>query len=552
MASCFVGIRLRGEDVVDFPTVLLSVRKKLPVTIAMTFPYTLLEVWFSASRYPLYSLAYILLATFFTIRKLKQSLREDYFLGKFNSHLSYFLIIICCLLIIDLYLGIAWLMLPYLWCGMEIPNQKYTITNCYDHHCNFITVNLTPCLEDTWFSSITDNLIEFPVFSPNSSKQDSVYLASHAYLINMAFIHGWTLARQICIDGLSPINSLEALMSICVLLTGFFFFKWLMPGKVCSHVMQQEMRNMTLDDDLSIVSTYCQVEQFHPNKQEQLKAHYQARFWHKAAFLATPEFRELPLRHQKNIINHSYAPYIKATRIFREIDATVISCLCHKLKIKLYLKGETVILPASVPPGLSIILNGTMMAVAIHPINQAAMVRLKRGDVFGELSVCFRLATPILIVAETNCKVLMLHRDDWAALAAFIPQKTRKAVILNHRGILDSTVCIFHEGNEISIPPGLKKAIQTYWRSPNHVFPVEMCRVHVKDKDTCKIPMKFVQVWMWMVGIISLSCFYVIMLEVYSESMLELFWPQNILSISGDNEEDSVSCDERFRRCHCC
>ena len=110
-----------------------------------------------------------------------------------------------------------------------------------------------------------------------------------------------------------------------------------------------------------------------------------------------------------------------------------------------------------------------MLAIAPHPLQSAAMVQLKKGDFFGEMSVCFRLATPILIVAESNCRVLIIHRDDMLSISQYFPQKSRKAIMLNHRGILDCTVCIFHESREILTPPNIQMAVKDFWRKKNFI-----------------------------------------------------------------------------------
>ena len=543
MASCFVGYSWREADIVDFSLVLRRAKRSLAHNALVAFPYIVLELWFYLSRYPLFALGYVTLGSCLVVFKVRHCLLHDYHLKKFSSYANYFFKVAICLIILELNLTLSFLILPYLFCDQDMPNHKLEITKCYDKNCHFITTSFpSECFNHTWFSLIEKNLLEFPVFSPNTTNTAIVYRASPVYLLNMAFIHVWTLMRQICTDGFFAINSFEAFFSLMILLFGYLTFGWILPGKVCSDLMQDEMRNMELEDDLSIVSTYCRIEHFSSKKEQRLRQYYEGRFRYQNAFLSSEEFFQLPFRHQKNILNHSYAPFIKSTRIFREIDNTVISAICHKLRVQLYLMGDNIILPATVPPGLCILLEGTMLAIAPSPINSAAAVRLKRGDVFGELSICFRLATPLLIVAETNCRVLILHRDDFSAISSFIPQKTRKAVILNHRGILDSTVCIFHESKEIMTPPGLKRAVRLFWINQHREFPLYLFFNHNKENETCHVPKKVAIGWICMVSIAALASFPATFDELYSENVLELLWPQNIFAIStSDPVENGVS-----------
>ena len=532
MASCFVGFTDRGEDVLDFPINLKRSLRRLPWTAVSSFPFLVLEVWHPVGDNPYFGLTYMFFRLIRSVLAIRGCLLKDYYLEKLSSIVSVFVTSLICIGIGEMFLCSVWMMLPYINCGLSLPKTKYDVSQCADDRCEFIypSILTRECLNETWLKFVPDIFLEFPVYS--DFKNHYWYKTPDSYYSHMSFFYIWTTSRLLCIDGVFATNTLETVCSLIMLLGGFFIHNWILPGEVGSFMIQHEMRKMELEEDLSILETYCEIEKFDETKKEKFMKHYISRFLYQKAFLTDSEFQQLPYRHQSNILSNSYAPFIKSTRIFRDIDNTVITSICYKIKIELYLKGENVILPGTVPPGLFLILDGTMLAIALYPLKSAAMVRLKKGDFFGEMSICFRLATPLLIVAESNCRVLVIHRKDFESICQYFPQKTRKAIILNHRGILESTVCIFHEGREVITPPDLQAAVKVFLRNNVREFPLDVCKQSKSNKETCQVTSKFANVWIWFIMVVAMCCYPVVFLEKYVADKLELVWPENVFSAS--------------------
>ena len=132
----------------------------------------------------------------------------------------------------------------------------------------------------------------------------------------------------------------------------------------------------------------------------------------------------------------------KDIRIFQDVGAHIQLCLAYQFISQTYVRGDTVVQENEEPQGLMYIRQGSMMAIHTHP-KKGGIVRMEKGDFFGEISLNFNFVSPVVIKAVSDCEVFVLLKTDYQKILRLLPIHIQNKMVQNHADIINTMACRF-------------------------------------------------------------------------------------------------------------
>lgn len=111
--------------------------------------------------------------------------------------------------------------------------------------------------------------------------------------------------------------------------------------------------------------------------------------------LSPAEFNKIPLFKSLN---------------YEELEDILFKCALLRIEAE-----SVVIAPGQPNQRLYILVRGEM-SIHLQDVNGESVATLKRGDVFGELSVIDAKPASAFVVARSNCRLLGIDKDNWWAI----------------------------------------------------------------------------------------------------------------------------------------
>jgi CRP-like cAMP-binding protein len=151
----------------------------------------------------------------------------------------------------------------------------------------------------------------------------------------------------------------------------------------------------------------------------------------------------------------------KEMRLFQDLGTHIQLCLAYQFESANFVRGDTVVKENEKPPGLMFIRQGSM--IAIHTdTKRGGIVRLYRGDFFGEICLSFNFVSPVIIKATSDCEVFVLYKNHYQKFMRFLPEHVRSHIIMNHADIINTIACRYHEKMVVSRPRFFAKSVGEY------------------------------------------------------------------------------------------
>lgn len=94
-------------------------------------------------------------------------------------------------------------------------------------------------------------------------------------------------------------------------------------------------------------------------------------------------------------------------------EAHELAKICH---LKHYKAKDIIIEENSLSQGLYLILNGEVRVVKGEGEEQVEVARLKRGELFGEMSLIENELTSASVIAKTDVDIFMINREEFEDL----------------------------------------------------------------------------------------------------------------------------------------
>lgn len=121
---------------------------------------------------------------------------------------------------------------------------------------------------------------------------------------------------------------------------------------------------------------------------------------------------------------------LRSLDIFENVDNVSLLKLGHRFRERIYTQNEIVFEEGSIGNSMMIIASGEVrVSQSPGPNQEEALTILKKGDIFGEMSLLEELPRSATIIAHTNVITIEITRDDFFNYIESDPQNGIKILI---------------------------------------------------------------------------------------------------------------------------
>jgi CRP/FNR family cyclic AMP-dependent transcriptional regulator len=100
--------------------------------------------------------------------------------------------------------------------------------------------------------------------------------------------------------------------------------------------------------------------------------------------------------------------------IFENVDSTSLLQLGHRFKERIFIQNEVIFEEGNIGNSMMIIASGEVrVSQTPSPTSEETLTILKKGDIFGEMSLLEELPRSATIIAHTNVITIEITREDF-------------------------------------------------------------------------------------------------------------------------------------------